>query len=222
MQYPAAIENMVGPTPVERHTEEELLAAVKALAVREENPKVARVALSRIAQDRGEPIRSFAARLRGQAEVCRFTMKCTGCAVVNNQGKQRVADQLCVGLADPDIQEDLLKDPNQHMTVEETIRFVEVRAAGKRSAITITTPTSSSTSVNEEIDLEDAIPSGYRKQQRPQSKTTPHKATPHKPNRPQTHAWNQSTPSKWQQPPKPLTNPKARCCFCGREGAGCH
>ena len=142
-------------------------------------PKVARVALSRMVQDRGDPIRSFAARLRGQAEVCMFTMKCAGCDVVNNQGEQRVADQLCVGLADPDIQEDLLKDPNQHMIVEEMIRFVEVRAAGKRSAVTIMTPTSSSTSANEEIDHEDAIPSGYKKQQRPQSK-----ATPPKPSRP--------------------------------------
>ena len=149
--------NMVGPTPVEEHTEEELLAAIKDFAVREENPKVARVALSRMVQDRGEPIRSFAARLRGQAKVCMFTMKCAGCDVVNNQGEQQVADQLCVGLADPDIQEDLLKDPNQHMTVEETIRFVEVRAAGKRSAVMITTPTSSSTSTNEEIDLEDTF-----------------------------------------------------------------
>ena len=121
----------------------DLLAAIRALAVREENPKVARVALSRMVQDRGEPIRSFAARLRGQAEVCMFTLTCPGCARINNQGEQRVADQLCIGLADPEIQEDLLKDPNQAMSVEETIRFVEVRAAGKRSAITITTPASS-------------------------------------------------------------------------------
>ena len=74
-----------------------------------------RVALSRMVQDRGEPIRSFAAQLRGQAEVCMFTKKCSGCDVVNNQGEERVADQLCVGLADPDIQEDLLKDINQAM-----------------------------------------------------------------------------------------------------------
>ncbi len=74
-----------------------MLTAIKALAVREENPKVARVALSRMVQDRGEPIRSFAARLRGQAEVCRFVKKCSGCEVVNNQGEQRVADQLCIG-----------------------------------------------------------------------------------------------------------------------------
>ncbi len=100
--------NMVDPLPIEEHTEADLLAAIKALAVRAENPKVARVALSRM---RGEPIRSFAARLRSQAEVCRFVMECSGCDVINNQGEQRVADQLCVGLADSDIQEDLLKDP---------------------------------------------------------------------------------------------------------------
>ena len=39
---------------------------------------MARVALSRMMQDRGEPIRAFAARLCGQAEVCRFTKKCVG------------------------------------------------------------------------------------------------------------------------------------------------
>ncbi len=66
--------NAVGPTPIEEYTEVNLLAAIRALAVREENPKVARVALSRMVQDRGEPIRSFAARLRGQAEVCTFTL----------------------------------------------------------------------------------------------------------------------------------------------------
>jgi hypothetical protein len=35
-------------------------------------------------------------------------------------------DQLCIGLADSEIQEDLLKDPNQDMSVEEMIRFIEV------------------------------------------------------------------------------------------------
>ncbi len=79
----------VGPTKLEDMTEE----GMRSLAVREENPKVARVALSRMVQDRGEPIRAFAARLRGQAEVCRFVKKCTGCDVVSNQGEERVADR---------------------------------------------------------------------------------------------------------------------------------
>ena len=107
--------NCVGPLHLEDFTEENLLKAIRALAVREENPKVARVALSRMMQDRGEPIRSFAARLRGQAEVCRFTKKCTNCDQICDQGEERVADQLCIGLADAEIQEDLLKHPNQDM-----------------------------------------------------------------------------------------------------------
>ena len=209
--------NAVGPTPIEEYTEVDLLAAIRALAVREENPKVARVALSRMVQDRGEPIRSFAARLRGQAEVCMFTLKCPGCDRINNQGEQRVADQLCIGLADPEIQEDLLKDPNQAMSVEETIRFVEVRAAGKRSAVTITTPTSTNV-IDEETDQGEAINSGYRKQQR--------FPTPRPPAKVITPSRNQPTHNKGQaNTPKQPTNAKAAdakvtCSFCGRQGHG--
>ena len=60
-------------------TEDEVLAAIKTLAVREENVMVARVTLHNMKQDRDEPIRSFGARLRGQAGVCRFTQRCTNC-----------------------------------------------------------------------------------------------------------------------------------------------
>ena len=58
-------------------TEDEVLAAIKTLAVREENVMVARVTLHNMKQDRGEPIRAYGARLRGQANVCRFTQQCT-------------------------------------------------------------------------------------------------------------------------------------------------
>ena len=144
---------------------------------------MARVALSRMTQDRGEPIRAFAARLRGQAEVCRFTKKCPGCDRISNQGEERVADQLCVGLADAEIQEDLLKHPDQSMSVEDTIRFVEVRAAGKRSALMMATPTSTSSIEYEEEDSA-AINSAYRKQQRrppPRLAQDSNKATPNRP-----------------------------------------
>ena len=46
-------------------SEEEVLAAMKVLAVREENVMVARVTLHNMKQDRGEPIRAYRARLRG-------------------------------------------------------------------------------------------------------------------------------------------------------------
>ena len=130
-----------------------------------------------------------------------------------------MADQLCIGLADPEIQEDLLKDPNQSMSVEETIRFVEVRAAGKRSAVTITTPTSTNV-IDDETDQGEAINSGYRKQQRFPTPRTPAKATT--PNR------NQPTHNKGQaNTPKQPTNAKATnadakvtCSFCGQQGHG--
>ena len=166
--------NAVGPTKLEDMTEEGLLEAMRSLAIRKENPKVARVALSRMVQDREEPVRAFAARLQGQAEVCRFVKKCTGCDVVSNQGEER---QLCIGLADNEIKEDLLKDPNQDMSVEEMIRFIEVRASGKRSAASMTTPTS----VNELSDGEgiEAIGSAYRRQQRcPPPRQGPERTTP--------------------------------------------
>lgn len=60
-------------------TEDEVFAAMKALAVREENAMVARVSLHNMKQDRDEPIRAFGARLRGQASVCKFSKTCTGC-----------------------------------------------------------------------------------------------------------------------------------------------
>ena len=52
-------------------TEDEVLAAMKTLVVREENVMVARVTLHK--QDRGESIYSYEVRLEGQAGVCRFT-----------------------------------------------------------------------------------------------------------------------------------------------------
>jgi hypothetical protein len=60
-------------------TEEEVLTAMRRLAVREENAMVARVTLHNMRQDRDEPIRAYGARLRGQASVCKFTQQCTGC-----------------------------------------------------------------------------------------------------------------------------------------------
>ena len=49
-------------------TEAEVFTAMKALAVREENPMVARVSLHNMRQERDEPIRAFGARLRGPGQ----------------------------------------------------------------------------------------------------------------------------------------------------------
>ena len=46
-------------------------------------------------------------------------------------------DVLIKGVADTDIQLDLLSETNQDMTFEEAIKFIEAKESGKRSAVTL-------------------------------------------------------------------------------------
>ncbi|XP_071177635.1 uncharacterized protein [Mytilus edulis] len=113
---------------------QEVLAAIKKLAVREENTMVARVTLHNMRQDRDEPVRSFCARLRGQAGVCKFFIQCPTCNTDVNYTDTIIRDVLARGISDPEIQLDLLGDKNQDMTLEEVTQFVEAKDSGKRSA----------------------------------------------------------------------------------------
>ncbi len=106
---------------------------------------VATFAFARTTQDRGESYRSFASRLRGMAETCEFHEKCTNCDHIVDHSESRVSDQLCIDMADPDIQEDLMEEATKRMTVEQTLRFVEKKATGKRAAIALKAPTTPST-----------------------------------------------------------------------------
>ena len=122
--------------------EDEVITAIKQLAVRVENTMIARVTLGNMRQDREEPVRQYAARLKGQAGTCKFTAveKCTNCDtdVTHNYSDTMVRDALTKGLADTDIQQDLLGKSNQNMTLEEVIRYVEAKETAKQSASLLT------------------------------------------------------------------------------------
>lgn len=96
-------------------TEDEVFAAMRKLAVREENTMVARVTLHNMKQDRDV-----------HADV--------------DYTEAMLRDVLCRGLEDSEIQMDLLGDKNQDMTLEEVLRFVEAKEAGKRSASRLLLP----------------------------------------------------------------------------------
>ena len=115
-------------------SENDVLEAMRKLAVKEENVMVARVTLFEMKQDRDEPIRSFDARVRGQANVCKYTVSCPSCDEEVNYTNQILRDALTRGVADQDIQLDLLSDTNQDMTLEEVFQFIERKEAGKSSA----------------------------------------------------------------------------------------
>lgn len=134
--------------------EEEVLTAMKALAVRAENTMVARVALSNMRQGHGESVRSFHARLKGQADTCRYEMECTkaGCDQINNFTEEILRDVIARGIADQEIQLDLLGEKNQNMPLKDMIEYIEAKESGKRSASRLLDPQST-----------DAISSSYRR-----------------------------------------------------------
>ncbi len=103
-------------------------------AVREENTMVARVTLHNMRQDCEEPVRSYGTRLRGQAGICKFVIKCPGCDGDVNYTDAIIRDVLTRGISDAEIQLDLLGDKNQDMSLEEVFQFVEAKESGKRSA----------------------------------------------------------------------------------------
>ena len=74
------------------------------------------------------------AHLRGQAGICKFLGKCPGCNTDVNYTESVLRDVLTKGIADPEIQLDLLGSNNQDMSLEEVFKFVETKEARKRSA----------------------------------------------------------------------------------------
>ena len=103
--------------------------------MRDESPMVARAALYAMHQDRDEPVRTFAARARGQARTCKFTQDCPQCSTAVDFTDTTIRDVVTRGLDDQEIQQDILGDRNQEPCLEQIIQFVESKESGKRSAI---------------------------------------------------------------------------------------
>ena len=59
---------------INTRTEDDILASMRLLAVKRENVMVERLNLQLLQQDSDEGVRNFAARVRGQADVCLFTV----------------------------------------------------------------------------------------------------------------------------------------------------
>ena len=120
--------------------EYELLANIKKLAVGTENAMVARDILSKMRQDRDEPVRAYSARLKGQARVCQFTARCQCSSCPNHDACVGVdysdivvQDQVILGCADHEIKLDCLIEKGTSASLEEVTAFVESKESGKLS-----------------------------------------------------------------------------------------
>ena len=123
----------LGSSPLEK-TEAVILAAMKNLAIREENVMVARATLSTMRQERGESVRKFGAKAKGQADICKYVVKCPTCEADVSYAEPQLRDTIVTGIYDHDIQLELFGSNKQDMNLEEVYKFVEAKEAGKRSA----------------------------------------------------------------------------------------
>ena len=80
--------------------EESRLAELKQLAVRQKNRMVNRVKLGTLRQDKGEPVRKFAGRVRSLATVSEYKVSCKTCQVSIPYTEPVIMDQVIAGLAD--------------------------------------------------------------------------------------------------------------------------
>ena len=114
--------------------ETEVLACIKKYAVPTQNTLISRNILRGMSQDKDEDIQHFAARIKGQAEMCNYTVSCTkpDCDTLISYADAEVKDQICKGLADQEIQQDILSHKDQSLSLEEMISYVASKESGKR------------------------------------------------------------------------------------------
>ena len=111
----------------------DLLGEIKKLAVVRQSNMVNTLALMTAKQERDEPVRQFAARLRGLAAVCDLsvTCACTPPTKVSMVDKL-VCMSLIGGLNDEETKQEVLSKVEE-LPLDETIVFVEARETGKTS-----------------------------------------------------------------------------------------
>ena len=114
-------------------TEASVLAELKQITVCKRNKAVNRVKLSTMKQDRGEPVRKFAGRVRSLAAVSSYSVKCSkeDCGQDVSYTEAVIMDQIITGLADTEIQKDVLSHTySDTMTLETLLKFIEGKESG--------------------------------------------------------------------------------------------
>ena len=115
-------------------TESSLLSEIKQIAVRAKNRAVNRVKLNTLKQDKGEPIRKFAGRCRSLATVSDYAVKCMKCKEQVAYTDEVIMDQVIAGIADQEIQRDVLSYPSAiPFTLETLLVFIEGKESGQAS-----------------------------------------------------------------------------------------
>ena len=119
---------------ISEKSEDEILRDLKKFTVQQQIVLVCRNTLRSMFQDKDESNQHFAARVKGQANLCDYIIKCTreGCGSLISYADAEIKDQICNGLYDPDILQDVLSYAHEDLSLNETINFIAAKESGKR------------------------------------------------------------------------------------------
>ena len=121
-------------TGVDTKSEVELLAEIKKIAVVTRSNLVNVVSLMSAAQEHGETCRSYLARIRVLANVCKLSVTCTaaGCNEQVSYTDTYVKYALIKGLVDYEVREELLSQ-SPELNLDQSLAFIEAKEQGKCS-----------------------------------------------------------------------------------------
>lgn len=111
----------------------DVMKAMKSLAVIAVATGVSRAELVQMHQERDESFRSFAARVRGKAEICNYIVKCS-CLKDVDFTDSIIRDVLIAGIADMDIRREILgTDVILERSVNDVISLVESKEMARNA-----------------------------------------------------------------------------------------
>ena len=85
--------------------------------------------------DPSESFKHYASRIKGQAACCDYTVKCTasGCNTIIAYAEEEIRDQICKGIADPDVQRDIMTQRRPDLPLDELVNLIAAKESGKKS-----------------------------------------------------------------------------------------
>ena len=125
----------VGKETLDTCSEEDLLTHIKSVAVEQVHPEVHQMNFNTMRQNPGEPIAKFVARLKSQACLCKFEVKCSctpGRTV--SYAENMVAQRLVAGLRNVDHQRKILSEATTLTTLEAKVTRLQLFETTEKSA----------------------------------------------------------------------------------------
>jgi hypothetical protein len=126
----------VGPSELDRSTEEQLLVHIKSVAVKGVHKEVHRLKFSTLRQQDGETVTNYVGRIKSQVALCEFTVTSTckeeGCGTrarptttIVSYAEEMISHQVIAGLANHEFQSRVLSEAATLTTLDAKVNRLQ-------------------------------------------------------------------------------------------------